>query len=52
MVIFGGNVHVQSPETGGDRVNTADLQILNFGKCFFIIYYVDTSIKILLPYSA
>ena len=31
MVIFGGNVHVESPEIGGDRVNAADLKILTFG---------------------
>lgn len=32
IVIFGGNVHTNTSECSGDRVNTADLKILTFGK--------------------
>ena len=32
VVIFGGNVHANTSECSGDRVNTANLKILIFGK--------------------
>lgn len=46
VVIFGGNVHAHASECSGDRVNTADLKILVFGKRLFFYQYVISIISI------
>ena len=43
VVIFGGNVHTHASQCSGDRVNTADLKILAFGKQLIICYYMYSS---------